>query len=69
MYAAGLGTEYIYPVYDVGHHGYKSSLKALCWLYCCMGCLFSCGIGQIFSLCGKCFVFIVVLSTCLFSSL
>lgn len=41
------------PVLGVGRHGYLSDIQALCWLYFCMGCLFSCGIGQIFSLCGN----------------
>lgn len=53
VYAAGLGHEYVYPVHGVGRHSYVSSLKALGWLYCCMGCLFGCGVGQVFSLCGN----------------
>lgn len=58
VYAANLGREYILPVRGVGRHGYKSEIKALCWMYFLMGCIFSCGIGQVFSLCGNfCFNF------------
>ena len=58
MYAANLGREYILPVRGVGRHSYKSEIKALCWMYFLMGCVFSCGIGQVFSLCGNvCFNF------------
>lgn len=52
-YAANLGREYVLPVSDIGRHGYRSEIKALCWLYFLMGCIFSCGIGQVFSLCGN----------------
>ena len=54
VYAANLGREYVLPVRGVGRHGYKSEIKALCWMYFLMGCLFSCGVGQVFSLCGNC---------------
>jgi len=58
VYAANLGREYIFPVRGVGRHGYKSEIKALCWMYFLMGCIFSCGIGQLFSICGNfCFNF------------
>jgi Cys-rich protein (TIGR01571 family) len=58
VYAANLGREYILPVRGVGSHGFKSEIKALCWMYFLMGCIFSCGIGQVFSLCGNvCFNF------------
>ncbi|KAI7836879.1 hypothetical protein COHA_009279 [Chlorella ohadii] len=30
VYAAGLGREYVMPVRNIGHHGYKSDIKALC---------------------------------------
>ncbi|KDD75311.1 hypothetical protein H632_c751p0 [Helicosporidium sp. ATCC 50920] len=53
VYAANLGREYIFPYRNIGRHGYKSDLKALCWTYCLLGCVFSCGIGQVFSLCGN----------------
>lgn len=33
----------------------KSDIKALCFLYCLAGCICSCGIGQIFTLCGNLF--------------
>jgi Cys-rich protein (TIGR01571 family) len=55
-YASNLGREYVLPVQGVGRHGYQSEIKALCWLYCLLGCVFSCGIGQIFSLCGNAFI-------------
>jgi Cys-rich protein (TIGR01571 family) len=58
VYAANLSSEYVLPVRGVGRHGYKSEIKALCWMYFLMGCIFSCGIGQVFSLCGNfCFNF------------
>ena len=52
-YSGALGREYIMPVYDVGHHGYSSDIRALCGLSCAMACVLSCGIGQILSLCGN----------------
>lgn len=52
-YAANLGREYVMPVRGVGGHGYQSEIKALCWMYFLMGCIFSCGIGQVFTLCGN----------------
>ena len=52
-YAGALGREYVMPVYKVGRHGFISDLKALFGLYCALSCAFSCGIGQIFSLCGN----------------
>lgn len=54
VYAANLGREYIMPVQDVhGKGNFKGDIEALCWMTCLMGCLFSCGIGQIFTLCGN----------------
>ena len=52
-YGGALGTEYLFPVQNVGKHGYLSDIQALCWLYFSMSCLFSLGIGQVFSLCGN----------------
>jgi len=52
-YAGALGTEYLMPVKNVGRHGYNSDIRALFGLYCAMSCCFSCGVGQIFSLCGN----------------
>lgn len=52
-YSGSLGREYVMPVYDVGHHGYSSDIRALCGLSCAMACVLSCGIGQILSLCGN----------------
>ena len=52
-YAGAISPEFLFPVQDVGHHGYTSDIQALCWLYFSMGCIFGCGIGQIFSLCGN----------------
>lgn len=52
-YGGALGTEYLFPVQNVGSHGYLSDIQALCWLYFSMSCLFSLGIGQVFSLCGN----------------
>ena len=52
-YAGAMGSEYVMPVQDVGRHGYASDIQALCGLYFAMGCLFSCGVGQVFSLCGN----------------
>ena len=48
-----MSPEFFFPVQNVGRHGYLSDIKALCWLYCATGCVFGCGIGQIFSLCGN----------------
>jgi hypothetical protein len=42
------------PVRDIGRHGYKSDIKALCWMYFLMSCIFGCGLGQFASLCGEC---------------
>ncbi|KAL4544872.1 hypothetical protein Ndes2526B_g00808 [Nannochloris sp. 'desiccata'] len=52
-YAGAISPEFLFPVEDVGRHGYISDIQALCWLYFSMGCIFGCGIGQIFSLCGN----------------
>lgn len=52
-YGGSLGSEYVMPVQGVGHHGFLSDIKALCGLYFAMSCVFSCGVGQIFSLCGN----------------
>lgn len=52
-YAGAISPEFLFPVENVGLYGYTSDIQALCWLYCCMGCIFGCGIGQIFSLCGN----------------
>lgn len=52
-YSGALGKEYVLPVLDIGRRGYFSDIRALCGLYCAMSCSFSCGIGQIFSLCGN----------------
>jgi len=52
-YAGALGREYVMPVYEVGRHGYQSDVRALCGLGCAMACVFSCGIGQVLSLCGN----------------
>ena len=52
-YSGALGREYVLPVLDIGTHGYLSDIRALFGLYCAMSCSFSCGIGQIFSLCGN----------------
>jgi hypothetical protein len=41
------------PVRDIGRHGYKSDIKALCWMYCLMSCIFGCGVGQFASLCAE----------------
>ena len=49
---ATAGPEYVMPVRDIGRHGYKSDIKALCWMYCLMSCIFGCGVGQFASLCG-----------------
>lgn len=54
VYAAGLGREYVMPVRDIGRHGYKSDIKALCWMYFLMGMIFGCGIGEVINLCGAC---------------
>ena len=40
------------PVRDIGRHGYKSDIKALCWMYFLMGTIFGCGIGEVVNLCG-----------------
>lgn len=52
-YSGALGKEYVLPVLDIGRRGYFSDIRALCGLYCAMSCSFSCGVGQIFSLCGN----------------
>ena len=52
-YSGALGKEYVLPVLDIGRRGYYSDIRALFGLYCAMSCSFSCGIGQIFSLCGN----------------
>lgn len=52
-YGGSLGREYVMPVHNVGHHGYLSDIRALFGLSCAMACVFSCGIGQILSLCGN----------------
>jgi hypothetical protein len=52
-YAANLGREYVMPVRDIGRHGYKSDIKALCWMYFLMGMIFGCGIGEVVNLCGE----------------
>ena len=52
-YSGGLGREYVMPVLDVGRHGHNSNIRALCGLSCAMACVFSCGIGQVLSLCGN----------------
>jgi hypothetical protein len=41
------------PVRNIGRHGYKSDLKALCCMYFLMGCIFSCGVGQAATCCGE----------------
>ncbi|KAL4419980.1 hypothetical protein ABPG75_007078 [Micractinium tetrahymenae] len=56
VYAANLGREYVMPFRGVGKHGYKSEIKALCWMYWLMGCIFSCGIGQLATCCGSCLI-------------
>lgn len=56
VYAAGLGREYVLPFRGVGQHGYKSEIKALCWMYFLMGCIFGCGIGQMLTCCGSCLI-------------
>lgn len=48
-----MGREYVFPYRGIGRHGYLSDIKALCWTYCLISCIFSCGIGQVFSLCGN----------------
>ena len=53
VHAANLGREYVLPVASVGRHGYQSEIKALCWLTFLLGCVCSCGVGQVFSLCGN----------------
>lgn len=53
IYAANLGREYVMPVRNIGRHGYKSDIKALCCMYFLMGCIFSCGIGQAITCCGS----------------
>lgn len=52
-YSGALGKEYVMPVWSVGRHGYLSDIRALFGLYCAMSCVLSCGIGQVFSLCGN----------------
>ena len=52
-YAGNMGREYMMPVNGVGTHGYKSEIEALCWMTYILGCIFSCGIGQVFSICGN----------------
>ncbi|GAB4814581.1 hypothetical protein N2152v2_001627 [Parachlorella kessleri] len=55
VYAANLGREYVMPVIDISQRGggFKSDIKALCWMYFILGTVASCGIGQIFSLGGN----------------
>ena len=52
-YAGNMGREYMMPVQGVGTHAYKSEIEALCWMTYILGCIFSCGIGQVFSICGN----------------
>ncbi|KAL4420128.1 hypothetical protein ABPG77_000299 [Micractinium sp. CCAP 211/92] len=53
VYAANLGREYTMPFANVGRHGYKSSIKALCWMFWLMGCVSGCGVGQLATCCGS----------------
>jgi Cys-rich protein (TIGR01571 family) len=52
-YSGALGREYVMPVLDIGRHGYRSDIRALFGMSCALACVFSCGIGQILSLCGN----------------
>jgi Cys-rich protein (TIGR01571 family) len=52
-YAGAISPEFLFPVQNIGRHSYTSDIQALCWMYFSMGCVFGCGIGQIFSLCGN----------------
>ena len=52
-YSGALGREYVMPILDVGRHGFLSDIRALCGLSFAMACVFSCGIGQVLSLCGN----------------
>jgi Cys-rich protein (TIGR01571 family) len=52
-YGGALGREYVMPVWNIGSHSYDSDIRALFGLSCALACVFSCGIGQILSLCGN----------------